>query len=160
MNVKSINYSEGDCFVLPLRNGRFARGVVARLNRKGIVLGYFFGPALPVKSRAALDLSLRPDNAALVGLFGDLGLLKAEWRIIGRIEPWSRVVWRVPPFLRANEDTGRGFLVYYNEDTLDCAQEVKIGSANVDTSGFPEDALWGYGAVEIRLTRLLEKKAG
>ena len=42
-----LPYSEGSVFLVPLRNGGYARGVVARATGEGKGLfGYFFGPRL------------------------------------------------------------------------------------------------------------------
>jgi hypothetical protein len=39
-----LPYSEGSVFLVPLRKGGYARGVVARASPKGKgLLGYFFG---------------------------------------------------------------------------------------------------------------------
>jgi hypothetical protein len=42
--ARKLPDSEGDGFAVPLRDGGYAIGVVARMDRKGSVLGYFFGP--------------------------------------------------------------------------------------------------------------------
>jgi hypothetical protein len=42
--MENIKYREGDWFAVPLRNGGFAVGLVARANPKAALLGYFFGP--------------------------------------------------------------------------------------------------------------------
>src|SRR5262249_16153212 len=42
--ASKINHAEGECLAIPLRDGGFAIGVVARANATGVLLGYFFGP--------------------------------------------------------------------------------------------------------------------
>jgi hypothetical protein len=44
MGSQKINYREGDWFAVPLRDGGYAVGLVARMDNRGGVLGYFFGP--------------------------------------------------------------------------------------------------------------------
>jgi hypothetical protein len=34
---------EGDLFAVPLRDGGYGIGVVARVGRRGVLVGYFFG---------------------------------------------------------------------------------------------------------------------
>ena len=36
---------EGQWFAVPLDDGRFGTGLVARDSKTGVLLGYFFGPA-------------------------------------------------------------------------------------------------------------------
>ncbi|MCI0527762.1 MAG: immunity 26/phosphotriesterase HocA family protein [Nitrospira sp.] len=85
MARRKINYSEGTCFAAPLRKGGFARGVVARMDGQGIVFGYFFGPQLSSMEETQVTSELQSERAILCGRFGDLGLLKGEWKIIGAI---------------------------------------------------------------------------
>jgi len=68
------SYPDGTVFLVPLKDGGFARGVVARSAPGGkVLLGYFFGPRLA--SRTEVDLSdVEPGNAVLCLRFGDLGL--------------------------------------------------------------------------------------
>jgi len=50
--MKSI-YDEGSVFLIPLRDGGFARGVVARIApKRKVLLGYFFGPRLEKEALA------------------------------------------------------------------------------------------------------------
>lgn len=150
---KKLPYAEGDCFVLPLRDGGFARGVVARLDGRGVVCGYFFGPTLSAVSEAIVDATVQPEKAALIARFGDLGLLKGAWKLIGRIPDWDRAKWRVPGFLHLDEGGDGGFVRYY-DDSMVFTQEERVEVSAVSPN-VPRDALLGFGAAEIRLTKLL-----
>ena len=95
-----LPYSEGSTFFIPLRNGGYARGVVARASPDGKgVMGYFFGPRLSSTGRVAWD-DLDPANAILRIRFGDLGLINGEWPICGEIPNWNRSEWPMPDFVR------------------------------------------------------------
>lgn len=155
---RAPNHAEGDVFVLPLRDGGFARGVVARSDGQGRAFGYFFGPRLAGPEDARVDASLRPEDALLIGKFGDLGLLEGAWRVIGRIEPWSRTDWPMPPQGRIGDGEEVGFLSWYDEDTLECIAEER--RPREDLAPYPYDRLMGYGAVEIRLGDLLRGDGG
>jgi hypothetical protein len=92
----NLPYSEGSAFVVPLRSGGYARGVVARAAPKGKVLfGYFFGPILASQDEATLD-GLRPTDAILRVRFGDLGLVQGDWPTLGFIPGWRRSEWPMP----------------------------------------------------------------
>src|ERR1051326_1156729 len=94
-----IQHEEGTVFAVPLRSNGYVRGVIARLNERGLLFAYFFGPKLLSLDHFALaDLS--PDRAILIGKCGDLGLLEGKWPVIGRIVPWKRALWPMPPLIR------------------------------------------------------------
>ena len=148
-----VRYAEGDWFAVPLRDGTFATGVVARANRDGVLLGYFFGPRTAALPTIDDVQSLIPAGAALIGTFGHLGLRGGSWPIIGR-NTWDRDCWPMPVFARYEELTGRWFNSYYDSDDPNrLVREVAVSAS--EAIGNPRDGLMGAGYVEIALTRLL-----
>jgi hypothetical protein len=145
--------AEGDVFLVPLRNGGFARGVLARYHAP-LGLGYFFGPkiASPVETSLA---QLHPGDELLVGRFGDLGLLNGEWKVIGSVRPWVRTEWPLPAFGRVIEDGQEppAMISWYDDDTLKFVREEPT-TPSVARRMTP-DVTMGYGSVEIRLTKIL-----
>lgn len=145
------NYREGDWFAVPLREGGYAIGLVARANRDGVLLGYFFGPRRDALPSLADAQGLAPDDAVLVGKFGHLGLKQGKWLVLGRLEEWSRDAWPMPAFIRNEELTGRSFKVIYGDDDpnkLVHEEEIPPGAAEQG----PKDGLMGAGFVEKVLT--------
>ena len=149
MKRNSAKYGESDCFLVPLRSGGFARGVVARLSGDGIVFGYFFGPKFTTGESACLKSMPTPADAVLCGQFGDLGLLNGEWKVFAQIKPWREDEWPLPPFIRANAP-----IVSIYDDNLRFIREqgVEVNSASAK---LPKDSVMGYGFVELRLTKLV-----
>lgn len=151
---RRLPYGDGDWFAVPLREGGgYGVGVVARHDRRGGVIGYFF----PLRSDEAPTLAdvagLRPSDALRVMRFGDLGLIKGQWPILGKLEDWRDEDWPIPPFGR-REPTGRAFRVIYSAgDLRGPAREEPISDEECDR--LPRDALSGAGAVELVLTQLL-----
>jgi immunity protein 26 of polymorphic toxin system len=155
---KKINFSEGDCFSIPLRDGGFARGVVTRMDGKGGIFGYFFSPRIEKFTDISITKDLYPEKAIFAGQFGDLGLINGEWKVIGQVSEWSRTKWTMPSFfLRMEKGDPKGFLSAYDEDTLKCIGEQEVQISEIDIQEFPEDGLMGYGFVEIRLTKILSE---
>lgn len=105
---------EGDWFAVPLREGSFAVGVVARANPKAALLGYFFGPRRSETPELEEVANLKPEDAVLVGTFGHLGLTQGKWPILGQLDGWDRWTWPMPAFVRYEELTGRYFHVFYD----------------------------------------------
>jgi hypothetical protein len=152
--VATIKYAEGDCFGVPLRDGGFATGLVARANASGILLGYFFGPLREVPPEPVALESLRREDAILVGRFGHLGLTGGTWPTLGRLPGWSRDDWPVPVFIRYEELSGRSFRVFYDDADPGSVLREEPTPAGEGEQG-PKDGLMGAGFAEKVLTNLL-----
>lgn len=154
-----MRYAEGDWFAVPLRDGGYGVGLLARSNPKGALLGYFFGP----KRQAVPSLDdvapLKVGDSVLIGRFGHLGLKNGVWPIVGRAGTWDRVAWPTPVFFRFEELTGRWFLMFYDDDDpLRLLREEQVPAAA--TQGLPQDGLMGAGFVEMSLSRILAGGVG
>jgi len=146
----------GDWFSIPLRPGGFGLGLIARGGENSVLFGYFFGPKrehLPTLDEAK---SLKPREAVLLARFGDLGLQNGRWHLIGRLLSWNMREWPMPSFVRRDIVSGKLSLVTYDEKNP--SLEVKVERATPEECKWlPADGLSGYGAIEIKLTRFLER---
>lgn len=150
----SVKYAEGDWFAIPLREGGYGVGLLARANRNGVLLGYFFGPAMSAIPSLDDVVMLNPSQAVLVGHFGHLGLKGGTWPIVGKSPQWDRLGWPSPMFFRFEELSGRWFRVFYDDDDPNrVVREEQVSAAAAQ--GLPQDGLMGAGFVEIQLGRLL-----
>jgi hypothetical protein len=100
---EKLPYKEGTWFAIPLQQGGYAVGRVARLSGDGIILAYFFGPKRETVPTLADLGSLTPDSALAVVRAGDLGLIEGSWPIIGDAPVWEREKWPMPAFVRRDE---------------------------------------------------------
>lgn len=152
--MKSLPYHEGSCFAVPLRQGGYAAGVVARMAPRGkILLVYLFGlkfDAIPSLTDVAF---LRPTEALRRLRVGDLGLLNGEWPVLGDALNWTREDWPMPTFVRRDDLSKRVWRVYY--DDADPSQLEREEPVSHEISALESAGLYGYGAVEILLTKLL-----
>ncbi|MCP3661223.1 MAG: hypothetical protein GY696_01810 [Gammaproteobacteria bacterium] len=145
-------YKTGTWFGVPLRSSGYACGVIARIGKGGILFGYFFGPrlnSLPVD----VPEGVCHDDHVLWGMFGDNGLINGKWIIIGNDSNWRNEDWPIPPMVRVDEHAGIAFMSKYDDSTLEFIFEERCGPSLLDSH--PYDRLMGHGAVEIRLTKLL-----
>jgi hypothetical protein len=152
--MAKVYYREGAWFAVPLREGGYAVGVVARANPKAALLGYFFGPKRDNVPSLDDVAHLKPADAVLVGKFGHIGLTQGNWPILGRLEDWDRDEWSMPVFVRYEELTGRSFHVFYDDNDpnkLLREEQVEAGAAEQG----PKDGLMGAGFVEKVLTSQL-----
>ncbi|MDH2341284.1 immunity 26/phosphotriesterase HocA family protein [Bradyrhizobium sp. SSUT18] len=149
-----LPYEEGSVFAMPLRNGGFARGVVARSPRRGkVLLGYFFGPRLETPGSATFD-DLRPDLAVARIRFGDLGLIEGRWLIIGKVANWDRRDWSMPDFVRRDPISRKARLVRYaDDDPLRSVSELLPDYDDLQV--LESDGLFGAGAAETKISKLL-----
>ena len=153
--MAGVNYREGDWFAVPLREGGYAVGVVARANPKAALLGYFFGPRRDAVPSVEEVADLKANDAVLIGKFGHLGLTQGKWPIIGRPRHWNRNDWPMTVFVRYEELTGRSFTVFYDgDDPAKLVREEQIAPGAGEQG--PKDGLMGAGYVEKVLTALLQ----
>ena len=150
----ALPYTEGDVFAVPLAEDGYAVGVVARMDGQGIVVGYFFGPLRGAPPEANEFADLHAVDNVLVQRFGDVGLIRGKWPILGPLPNWRREEWPTPAFGRHEELTSRYFRVEYPDDYPNgLPRESQIARDEFDH--LPEDGLAGFGFVEARLTQLL-----
>jgi hypothetical protein len=147
------SYPESSVFLVPLKDGGFARGVVTRTAPGGkLLVGYFFGPRLTLQSKAVVS-QLEASDAVLSLRFGDLGLFKGLWPIVGKLPSWDPAKWPMPDAVR-RDPLGRikPILIRYDDhDPSKISSEVLLEHDN----GLPAEGLAGYGYVEAKLTKLL-----
>jgi hypothetical protein len=149
-----VKYREGDWFAVPLRDGGYGVGLVARANPGGVLLGYFFGPLRPEVPGLEDVACLRPDDAVLIERFGHLGIVQGRWPLLGRLDRWDRREWPTPVFVRYEELTGRSFQVFYDDDDPNrVLREEQVAPGEAEQA--PKDGLMGAGFAEGALTRLL-----
>jgi hypothetical protein len=155
---EKCKYREGDWFAVPLRTNGYAVGIIARAAQQGgILLGYFFGPRRHDLPNLDDVRNCRSTDAILVARFGDLGLLNCAWSVLGHYQ-WNRSSWPMPVFARKDVVSGNVSLVEYDED--DPSRELRFKKpGHRNASQYPDDGLFGFGAVELRLTKLLEDSA-
>lgn len=118
------------------------------------MLGYFFGLRFDEPPGLSYVDELSAVDNALIQTFGDLGLIRGKWPVIGRLARWRREEWPMPAFGRHEELTGRYLRVEYDDDDPNSRpREVEISRDEFEQ--VPQDGLAGFGFVEARLTRLL-----
>ncbi len=155
-----LPYREGTWFAIPLRHGGFAVGIVARA-KGGSLLCYFYGPRCNLVPKLAEVEKRKPQDALRRLHVGDLGLIDGSWPIIGHPTSWSRDDWPMPIFIRrevplliqGKMSVPRAWRVYRSD--TDPNKVIREEREEFNSTSFEEDGLFGAGAVEIELTKLL-----
>ncbi len=152
--MKVLPYREGSWFAVPLKSGGYGVGVVARTAPAGkIILAYLFGPRCDVLPGLGELAQYRPGDAVRRVRTGDLGLLNGTRRVIGETDGWDRLAWPMPPFIRRADSLKRAWRATYSE--VDPSKLEREEGVPYDTEGLESDSLYGYGATELLLTKLL-----
>ncbi len=151
------NYREGSWFAVPLEPSGFAVGLAARNTSRGaIVLAYFFDRRYASPPALSELVDLRPEDAIKVLQVGDLGLIKGEWKLIGRIPDWDRSQWPMPNFVMREPITNRNWMITYSDDDPNRMISRELISDR-EAAGFEPDVLSGYKAAEKKLSKLVEE---
>jgi len=153
-----IKYSEGQWFAVPLRDGGYALGIIVRGNYKTKGgLGYFFGPRYAKVPDAEKTFEKKPEEAVLIALFGDLGIISGRWPLVQSTRPFSVEDWPIPLFsapIRLIPEKA-----YIREYQQDDSGVLRIARQEVvdlkDVVNLPSDKSMGGGSVETRLSELL-----
>lgn len=146
-----LPYRIGTRFWVPLRRGGFARGLVARMNGKGVVFAYFFGPRISEVGPWINTPPVSAASAVFVAQVGDLGLVNGEWIVDEALSQWVSADWPLPAFVRTTSD-GEVLVSTYDDQLI--FQTERKGTDD-DLQRFPRDVLMGYGSAEIKLTEIL-----
>jgi Immunity protein 26 len=149
-----LPYREGTWFTVPLRNGGYSVGVIARMDAEGGAFGYFFGPKQTEIPSLDNIKHLSATDAVLRARFGALGLLNGEWTVLGATPDWNRDAWPLLPFINVDDESNRAVKVILSDQNLEFISQEPCDARLA--KDFPEDACYGYGAVEIVLTKLLD----
>lgn len=161
MVPKVVKYGEGQWFAVPLRSSGYALGIIVRgsYRTKG-GLGYFFGPKYEGVPSGAETYTKNKDNSILICRFGDLGIIRGQWPLIQGKKPFYRDEWPVPLFRRILPfPEGKAVIVEYRQDYsgMEAPFRETITEVTGDVLKLPKDSMFGSGAVEIVLTKLLEQ---
>jgi hypothetical protein len=151
----SLPYKNGTWFTVPLRQGGFATGIVARhVSKEGkVILAYFFGPKRDSVPKLEDVHNLTSDLAIKIARVGDLGLIDGSWQILGNSLNWKKEEWPMPVFARQDEISKTAWRMYYSDhNPNELISEERIP---YNSTGYERNALLGAGAAEIVLTRLL-----
>lgn len=148
---KKIKINEGDMFAVPLRQGGYGIGLLARQN-KGIALGYFFNKVFTSIPEDLDTAGINHWKIILIGEFGLLGVNKGEWSLLKTNLKFKREEWPIPVLKMQDPITEQFFSVLY-DDTLLNEQRYKISKQEADE--LFAYGLYGYGALEKKLSTVL-----
>ncbi len=126
--------------------------------RGSVIFAYLFGVKFEKVPYLDEVIHFKPNDAARKIRTGYLGLINNEWPILGEMPNWSDEDWPMPIFVRKEGLTDR--IYYVQRDDNEPAHTLTEWLTTADINGVEQDISYGYGAVEMMLTKLLtDKKA-
>lgn len=101
MAKKKVKIMEGDIFILPLKNGKYAIGLVA-ISAKNCILAYYFNLMLDKESDFDMEI-IQKERTILIQMVSTLGFSEESWKIIGKLDSFTDSVWTLPNFQQYSE---------------------------------------------------------
>lgn len=154
---RRANYVEGDWIAIPLSTERFGVGRIAR-SRPPVFVCYAFVHTYAKPPELADLAELKPEDAVIVAMVGDLGLITGEWLVVGH-DPheWTtnRSRWPIPRFGFQDPLLGISWAREYdpNDPTKPPVRQFRISAE--ERERLPADGLYGFRAFVQKLEHLL-----
>lgn len=155
MRKKKINSKEGDVFAVPLRQGGYGIGLIAR-EHKTITLGYFFKKNYLSVPEEVDVAGINKWEVALIGKFSTMGIENGEWPLLKTTFKFNREQWPIPVLKMQDPLSEKYFAVIY-DDTLFNEERHLITKEEADK--LFGHGLYGYGALEKKLSSILAEPA-
>jgi hypothetical protein len=158
MRQAAQEYREGDWFAVPLDDGRYVLGRIAR-HSNSIVFGYFFAPPFDHVPAPAEIGDRRAADSFIQLRFSCLGLERGDWPVLEQSGQWDREGWPLPEFENRLNVPGRPTVLYaIRLDEKTVSREVSRRRIDPKEAGKrPDESLFGTEAAAIRLRQALSK---
>lgn len=141
---------------MPLSDGQFIAGVLARISPQGqqIGLGYFFDEIFSSKPSLEVLRDKRAADAREAVRFSTLSLINGHWAVLGKCAGWNRSEWPMPSSVRQPCPTVTAFEVQFDDDDpLQVIASNRI-SCEVDKQLRTEN-IYGFEGIRIHMERLI-----
>ena len=164
MSKRQFLYEEGAVFALPLEDEGYGIGIITRRKpgrgNHGL-FGYFFDQRFDKIPDISNISNLTPDSAVLSLMFGDLGLHRKTWTVIGDLPKFDRCDWPFPEFFKMpaplhNPHAEVTVTQYDDKDPGNILGCFRI--SREEAKKYPEDSLAGAGAAEFLITQQIQLK--
>ena len=151
MRKKKIKVEEGDIFAVPLRQGGYDIGLIAR-KHKTSNLGYFFDKVYQSPPETLDVTGINNWKVTLIGQFSAIGIEEGEWPLLKTAFNFKREDWPIPVLKMQEPITEQYFAVLY-DDTLFNEKRYLITKEAADK--LFGHGVYGYGALEKKLSSIL-----
>lgn len=143
---------EGSIFLVPLLNGGYTLGLVARHYKHG-TLFYFFKEKYATKIEKIPIEAIRKDNILWVKQGGDGAFIKHTWPILGVLPKWDKDEWPIPVF--KTKDILKGFpIAVFLDERLEEIDRKRITEKEAKQIKW-KNGIAGTGYIEEELSELL-----
>jgi Immunity protein 26 len=161
MKIKVPKPVEGEAFAVPMQDGRYAIGVIARVETKrprkpyGIYV-YFFAPYNSKERLHKCLPRLTAKNYVARLNTSALDIYDGIWTRIGMLPEWNKPDWPFPEFYVQNDFTKKFFKRVLSEtDLISYAQQYPID----EIKDLEEDTLHGSESASNEVLRLTKSSS-
>lgn len=122
-----MRYERGTVYLVPITDRLCVAGVVGRVKKNGIFLGFYFGQAFAEPPSLEDLAGLSPRDAILVRGTAPWALKKGYWPILGRLPSFEASEWS-PPLLyfELPHPGGPAYLRRYDDDYERMIEEFEV----------------------------------
>ena len=153
---KRRNYEEGDWFAIPLNQGGYSLGRIARIgSRGGVLLGFFYKTYYHIPPPLDAYAGLTPDAVVLIQHFCNPGLRDLTWPVLAKSPLWNRADWSWTEFGYIDAvDPNQAFRRTYDpNDPFTMISQQQI--TPIAAKRLPKDGLGGHIFMQNRLSDLV-----
>lgn len=151
MAKKKVKIMEGNIFILPLKNGKYAIGLVA-ISAKNCILAYYFNVMLDKESDFDMEI-VQKERTILIQRVSTLGFSEESWKIIGKLDSFTDSVWTLPNFKQHLDLSNCYISISYNSKLEEISRH-KIDEK--EASKLYPSGMAGYVYAENVLLKLLD----
>ncbi|MBS4063776.1 MAG: hypothetical protein KGZ74_04410 [Chitinophagaceae bacterium] len=152
--MKKIKLKEGDFFSIPLTQGGYGIGLVAREYRT-ITLGYFFDIIYQNIPEKINDRDIRNWRIALIGIFSSLGIKNGEWPLLKTDFIFNKEEWPIPIFKTQEPLTEKYFAVKVD---ITLMNDERYLISEEEAKAYFKHVSYGYESLSKQLSTILYNK--
>lgn len=150
MKKKTINYKEGDLFLIETESSnKFLGLIIRRKGRTKLLLGGFWKLDFEITENILLDKK----NVLLIGMFSGLGFEIGNWEKLGAYKFWNNKEWLFPQLKRYDPINNIYFVDDYN-DSFEVISQKKISEEEAEN--LYRNTVFGYLSLENHLDRIID----
>jgi hypothetical protein len=151
-----VKLSEGSVAEMNVADGRFAIGILARVEisksmRPYGIFVYFFGPFSAITASIFQEDELLELTPIARLKTSALDIYSGNWKLFGKVKPWTRSKWVFPNFFETNPLTGEQYFLKLDEND----QITPIERRRIEVViGLDENILYGSEAARRKVSAL------
>ena len=151
---RGLNY-ESRIVAIPLECGGYARGVVARHSRNGVIV-FTYPEYYPSVESLESAPAPKPEAHFCAYWTYSSAISKGEWKTCGKVAPWDRELWRRADWragtLARKDPDGSYYMTLSDAEGYPVHHQVRLSTKEEHDSCLSDRGLYDETAVEVALS--------